>query len=176
MNDTTNTCTFDGCGRKQLVKKLCRGHYEQQRRGNPLTPLRGRSANPSFRNEQGRKQCASCRSWVDPDEFPRMKSAPDGLNPSCTRCKVLARYGLNRVTYAALLADQGGGCAICGGQSTDGRSFHVDHDHDCCPGKQCCGRCVRGLLCNGCNVALGMMADNAARLRKAADYLDRQGR
>lgn len=171
MNDTANTCTFDGCGRKQLVKKLCRGHYEQQRRGYPLTPLRDRSANPSFRDEQGRKQCASCRTWLAVDEFPRMKTSQDGLNPSCTRCKVLGKFGLNRVKYEALLVEQGGGCAICG-RPAYGRSFHVDHDHACCSGKGCCGKCIRGLLCNGCNVALGHMQDDPTRLRAAADYLD----
>lgn len=171
MNDTAKTCDGPECSRQPKVKGLCRGHYEQQRRGIQLTPLRLRSPNPAHRDEQGRKQCASCRSWVAEGEFPRMKTSLDGLNPSCTRCKVLSPFGLNRVTFAALLVVQGGGCAICGGQSTDGRNFHVDHDHACCPAGRSCGRCVRGLLCNGCNVGIGMLGDDAARLRKAADYL-----
>jgi hypothetical protein len=34
-------CDFPGCGRPALALRLCRAHYSQQRRGAPLTPLRG---------------------------------------------------------------------------------------------------------------------------------------
>lgn len=174
MELSTDTCDFAGCGRKPFAKKLCSGHYEQQRRGATLQPLRRRSADPSARDAQGRKMCAGCGSWVEESGFSFMKTAVDQRNPSCTRCKVVGRFGLNRVTYEALLNSQGGGCAICGGQPTDGRNFHVDHDHSCCPGQgRSCGRCIRGLLCNGCNVGIGMMGDNPERLIAAAQYLSR---
>lgn len=86
-------------------------------------------------------------------------------------------YGLTREQWNGLLESQGGGCAICG--RTEPRpgapksGFHVDHDHACCPGKRCCGRCIRGLLCNHCNPMLGHADDDPAILRSAADYLDR---
>lgn len=32
-------CSFDGCGEKHVAKGLCGGHYQQIRKGKPLTPL-----------------------------------------------------------------------------------------------------------------------------------------
>lgn len=81
------------------------------------------------------------------------------------------RWGLTTEQFADLLRKQGGGCAICGGTritngrwiSGDGRDLHVDHDH-------VTGQ-IRGLLCNRCNPALGMMDDDPHRLIRAAEYL-----
>lgn len=73
------------------------------------------------------------------------------------------------------LAAQGGACGNPGCDATEpgGKgAWHVDHDHACCPGPRSCGGCVRGLLCNKCNVALGYARDSAAVLRGLADYLD----
>lgn len=82
-------------------------------------------------------------------------------------------YNLTREQWNALLAAQGGGCAICGTTVPKGIGrFHVDHDHACCPGKKSCGKCVRGLLCNRCNPLLGYVNDDPALLRKAAAYLE----
>jgi hypothetical protein len=50
----------------------------------------------------------------------------------------------------------------------------VDHDHDlgCHPGPNGCPACIRGLICWLCNVAIGQMDDDPARLRGLASYLD----
>lgn len=37
---TKRICKFEGCGRKTVGRGLCRGHYSQNARGKPLTPLR----------------------------------------------------------------------------------------------------------------------------------------
>lgn len=47
----------------------------------------------------------------------------------------------------------------------------IDHDHSCC-GRLSCGNCVRGLLCGGCNTALGHMRDNRESLLKLISFLD----
>lgn len=91
---------------------------------------------------------------------------------SVHRRAMLKRYGLTPERFEEILAAQGG-CAICGATSPGGNGqFHVDHDHGCCPPKRACDLCFRGLLCHGCNTSLGHMADNPARLRAAADYLE----
>lgn len=84
----------------------------------------------------------------------------------------LSKYGLTVKTKAAMLSEQGGGCAICGTTEPGSKGWVVDHDHSCCETRPTCGKCSRGVLCQPCNYALGHMADDPVRLRKAADYLE----
>lgn len=78
-------------------------------------------------------------------------------------------YGLTREQYDALLAEQGGGCAVCGKtvDIMDGEEqmLAVDHCHE--TGE------VRGLMCRNHNVGLGLFNDDPAMLRKMADYIER---
>lgn len=128
---------------------------------------------PGTRDEHGRKLCRKCDGWLTVKQFSRSNQSSDGLHTYCTWCMNLGRFGLTRITYEALLAQQGGVCAICRGpQWGNSTKFAVDHDHTCCPEQRSCGACVRGLLCNGCNSALGMMKDRPDLLRRAATYLE----
>jgi hypothetical protein len=78
--------------------------------------------------------------------------------------RLQAEYGITIEEYDALLAAQGGKCAICGTeQCATGKAFAVDHDHDT--------GMVRGLLCKDCNIGLGMFKDDTFRLKAALDYL-----
>lgn len=81
------------------------------------------------------------------------------------------RYGLEPGRIAQMMADQDGRCAICQSEFGDATP-HVDHDHNCCPPKRSCGQCVRGLLCQQCNHALGSFKDDPTRLRNALLYLE----
>lgn len=75
-------------------------------------------------------------------------------------------YGMGPGAYDAMLAQQGGKCAICRSEKGGGRGgFHVDHCHDL-------GH-VRGLLCHGCNVSLGHFQHDIAVLEAAIQYLNR---
>lgn len=102
----------------------------------------------------------------------------DGRIRQSSRKHLLGRYGLTQETFNALLAEQGGGCAICG--STDPKThhgkWHIDHDHACCVGRgqRTCGSCVRGLLCGPCNTGLGQFGDDPDRLEAAVKYLRKQ--
>jgi len=74
-----------------------------------------------------------------------------------------ARYGLSKADYEALLKKQGGFCAICGRANWNGRGPHVDHDH--ATGK------VRGILCGGCNTALGLIYEEIDISKSMTKYL-----
>lgn len=79
-------------------------------------------------------------------------------------------YGIGLGVYYLLLEEQQFRCAICDTESTGPFDFAVDHDHSCCAGPKSCGRCVRGLLCIGCNLHLGWYE---ARGEAASKYLAR---
>lgn len=78
------------------------------------------------------------------------------------RCRA---YGITPDRYKQMFAEQGGKCAICSRTPADnGKALAIDHDHRCCPEpQQSCGRCVRGLLCSPCNVAVGYFENEATR-------------
>ncbi len=72
-----------------------------------------------------------------------------------------ARHRVPAETVARWVASGSCSCDMCGTplNTMDKRGlpeFAVDHDHSCCPGGGYgCGKCVRGLLCQGCNTGLG---------------------
>lgn len=120
--------------------------------------------------------CTNCNGIKLRSEFYNCKVNKSGMQSWCKDCKQLAareymlqkEYGIGHDGYQQLLDRQDGSCAICGSKESKGRSargfFHVDHCHE--TGK------IRGLLCHPCNVALGMMNDDPARLRLAIRYLE----
>lgn len=113
------------------------------------------------------------RSRCDPERERATKRTYYLANREKFRDNNLKKYGLTFASYTALLAKQDGRCAICGTDKADNRGsrFHVDHNHRCCPGKKSCGKCIRGLLCEDCNLGLGKMKDDPRNLQNAAAYL-----
>lgn len=72
------------------------------------------------------------------------------------------RYGITLAERNLILESQGGVCALC---FRVAKRWHTDHDHKT-------GR-VRGILCSGCNTALGAFRDDPERLLRAARYVGR---
>lgn len=64
------------------------------------------------------------------------------------------------------LAIQGSTCAICHMPFAllESRHLHADHCHK--------SHVPRGVLCHKCNTAIGLLGDDPARIRAAADYLE----
>ena len=99
----------------------------------------------------------------------RQRRYTDRIGREGVRAANLRRaYGITVEDYEAMHAAQGGVCAICGSESNYYKAgalcaLAVDHDHE--TGK------VRGLLCNHCNRAIGMLKDDADVIERAASYV-----
>jgi Recombination endonuclease VII len=80
-------------------------------------------------------------------------------------------YKLSAEAINTKLEEQDNKCQIC--KNDISSKFCVDHSHQCCPGKKSCGKCIRGLLCQLCNRALGNFHDSTETLQSAINYLDK---
>ncbi|MGY1733659.1 endonuclease VII domain-containing protein [Geodermatophilus sp. SYSU D01045] len=125
----------------------------------------------------GAKWCPDCDTVKPIDEFPTTTANSSGVHTYCKPCHnvrgkaskdkvggsrsyhLMRRYGITVAEADAMLAEQGGLCAIC----VTAPAEHVDHDH-------VTGR-VRALLCFGCNGGLGQFKDDPVVLRAAARYV-----
>jgi len=84
------------------------------------------------------------------------------------------KYGVSEADLRGIWIRQNRSCGICAEPISwdDTRGFNVDHDHRCCPsGTKGCGSCVRGILCQSCNLGLGFFRDDPDRLESAIFYL-----
>jgi hypothetical protein len=75
------------------------------------------------------------------------------------------KLGITREIYFELLEAQDWACAIC--RKIPKTKLDTDHCHK--TGK------YRGMLCKGCNTALGKFKDNPALLERAIVYLKNGG-
>jgi hypothetical protein len=82
------------------------------------------------------------------------------------------KYGLSQADFDAKLAEQGGRCPFCPADDDTPKEWHIDHDHEHCPGMYTCGSCLRDILCRRHNMGLGYFDDDPAQLRAAADYIE----
>lgn len=147
-------------------------------------------------DEFGMQICRKCGQELSLKDFPALASMRLGVRKICKKCysshsrdwtvknpdrsfdgHLRRSFGITLADYNAMLEQQGGVCAICGGGPTarsnrrrgGGKVFIprlvVDHDH--ASGK------VRGLLCSTCNTGIGGLKDDAALVRRALEYLER---
>lgn len=134
----------------------------------------------------GRRVCVDCAKMPSPPKPSRPLADDRPRTPRChTHYQAKLKwsrarnadarrkrvYGLTKADYARLSGHQGGKCP-CGRNHR-----HVDHDHriarrECDhPEDKACKRCLRGLLCHTCNVAILGRGYTPAMLEALADYV-----
>lgn len=94
------------------------------------------------------------------------------FNCRCDPCKEAKRnsrfktkYGISLENYRDILDSQDGGCASCGVKPNPGEPrLAIDHNHET-------GQ-VRGVLCRGCNTALGFVKEDRNIMLALVKYID----
>lgn len=169
-------CSKEGCERIHYAKGFCNRHWQKARNA-PFVkrPNRDNGAT-SERDSEGRKFCIKCKIWYPTDNFTKHPRTRDRLAVYCRSCIINdARYRQYKVTpekLRELFRLQNNACAIC--KKDIRRRFTIDHDHSCCSETVTCGKCVRGLLCDKCNLGLGSFEDSYTFLEAAIEYVKRR--
>lgn len=179
-----NTYTFRGYTQCKECRKINRradyhrSHPNPNPRGSKPKEfcIHGHAMTPENTKQRYRngtkdgKKCIICRRL---EQAVYRAQHPEVMNRSRMNSQGHQRYGM--VDYLqereALLAEQGGACAICGVTGLKwGKGFtkvwHVDHPH----GQE---RSHRGVLCATCNTALGKLEPY---LEKVITYLAKYAR
>lgn len=139
--------------------------------------------------------CKTCLLEKPLEDYPKAGGYRKGRVPHCLPChrvqkarrmrearrrrptlsretNLKHRFGLSLEDYVRMLAEQGGACAGCGLseerllRNGKPQSLSVDHVHET-------GR-IRGIVCNGCNRAVGLAGDDPKRLLAVRNYLLRE--
>lgn len=117
-----------------------------------------REASRRWKQANPEKADASTQRWRENN--PEKYAACVKRNKRIYNLKI--KYGLTPAEYDALVTAQKGLCAIC----KERKRLHVDHCHNT--------NVRRGLLCDTCNMGLGLFYNEPERLRAAANYLELQ--
>ena len=128
------------------------------------------------------RECTVCKNTYPLNNFYKNKFGKFKRQARCKPCnkfydykidknsKLKKAYGITLNQYNDMLSKQNGKCMIClvdnnGFYNNKQKAFAVDHCHT--TGK------IRGLLCNDCNVGIGLLKDNIDLLNNAIKYLNK---
>ena len=133
-------------------------------------PCQKCGTNPKVR-QRGARYCADCAVSCSEHQSQKSGCGPcrvavanvvrhtDGYKKIQGRSYRRRKYGLDNEQLDALLAIKK--CEVCGSDE----KLVIDHSHST--------GAVRGMLCDACNKAEGLLAGDIARIRALADYLER---
>lgn len=126
------------------------------------------------------KKCTKCGVWKPHGNFSVRPQSADGLNYHCNHCRneqrkkwgketgyktqptKWAKFKLTEEQYNQYFVDAGHKCSCCGATSQE-RRLCLDHCH--ATGK------IRGVLCNNCNTALGLVHESTDVLYNLIKYI-----
>jgi len=111
----------------------------------------------------GRRDCKDCKNAAarkiridEPERYAKYKKRHNEYLKE-------KRYGISQDQFDKMLVNQNNMCKICGNEFKSTKDAHIDHCHN--------SDMVRGILCNGCNIAIGQFYDNTDIMDNAIKYL-----
>jgi hypothetical protein len=122
------------------------------------------------------KTCNDCKRTLSDDCFHKrtMRSGKIGLQPRCKECATKNRkqyykpheymrrkFNLSEEQYENLMSNNN--CQVCGVDISNSKKC-IDHCHKT--------EKIRGVLCNNCNTALGLIKDDIQILSNLIRYLE----
>ena len=133
---------------------------------NSKRDVSGRFVKTMTAKQKRKKHNKRCLSWFHTKKgqayrekyYSENKEQIDYINRNNN---YLRKYGITLEQKEEMLNSQNYKCLIC--QKIIDMSAAVDHDHET--------RKIRGILCLGCNTALGNFQDNIQLLKNAIEYL-----
>ena len=148
-----------------------------------------------------KKRCCGCGKPKILSDFFKHRSRPDGRQAECKRCqmnrntakrknnpifaakardyRLRRRYGITASQFDELMILQDGRCVVCRVKWDEvkrpgvrqngkkGEGFVVDHNYKT--------GVIRGLLCDRCNRAIGLMEESGLLLQSAANHVNSGG-
>lgn len=177
-------CNFNSCDRDVLARGYCTGHYGQYQRGEEIRKLRKSPAKrKSFDNveclfdtcedasrvkgyckyhyaQSHRGEVLTERTYKYTNKVCEVKDCSNPVSSLglCERHYKRQRvYSIDRGVLLTLVEQ----CEICG--STE--RIHTDHSHD--------SNLFRGLLCNNCNTALGLIKEDKEIAKNLIKYIQK---
>lgn len=102
----------------------------------------------------GRNENGSCKPCMAVSRRKWAKNNPEAFQRYRYKADLKMKYGLTIEQHQAMIKEQGGKCKMC----NKTKRLVIDHCH--VSGK------VRGLLCNGCNVAVGHYENHKPLIEK----------
>lgn len=108
-----------------------------------------------------------CKSCSNKASAEWRASNPEKKSAISKTYHIKSKYNLTNEEYCAMIE---AGCEVCG--SNEG--LCIDHDHACCPGQKTCGKCIRGILCNDCNIAEGRLKSDKELVKALLRYLEKE--
>ena len=186
-------CLIEDCGQPEATRGLCPTHYLHARLGKikvegvEAKPFPDCSGPKCVRPGTKKGLCAAhyAQSTVSesgelyeigakrsPKRFPKCLLGDCERETTSLRAKLCLphaqkrnRWGVGTERFIELM--NAAACEACG----DETALVTDHVHGHHPkSRQMCDECIRGRLCQPCNLALGALRDSPARLEALLEY------